>query len=295
MGVGAVLHRRRRDPLGQEAHARRRGGRPERHAARRPTPRTATWPSRTSLDGDAESSGFVQCKMIRRTLIGALAADRRCPPSCCSGPRPDCPARKLRHTIWTKGTRIVTDADAARRFGPRTSPSAAWSPCVPETLAKHRGGRGHPERPRRRPPVILVRHAAGGDPARSRATDWDYQGILALLQDLHARGLPDRACTSSRPTTCSARATSRRSTWPTPARSSSGRRPGRCPSCAITVDDEGYLVAAERLHRARRPELLGARMSTTRAAVEPRRPAPPRRPVRRRRAGRHQQVPDAAT
>ncbi len=37
------------------------------------------------------------------------------------------------------------------------------------------------------------------------------------------------------------------------------------PQLPITVDDEGYLVGQERLPRARRAELLGARMSTTSA------------------------------
>ena len=50
-------------------------------------------------------------------------------------------------------------------------------------------------------------------------------------------------CGSSRRTTCSAPATSRRSTWPTTARSSSDPPPVRCPSCPSCVDGEGYLVA----------------------------------------------------
>ena len=118
-------------------------------------------------------------------------------------------------------------------------------------------------------------------------------------------------CTSSRRTTCCARATSRSSTWPTAPRSSSARPRVRCRSCR-SRRRRGLPRRAERLHRTRRPELLGASLSTAtgtatetprrrrRATEAPRRPLHRRdrelhrrahQPLRRRQGARPQDLP----
>jgi hypothetical protein len=103
-------------------------------------------------------------------------------------------------------------------------------------------------RPRPRPPSCSC---ASIRPS-SRTTSWAEGPRLGLhrASSPTPRSAPTSgarsACTSSRPTTCSARATSRPSTSPDDCEVIFGPAKRPLPQLKITVDDEGYLVAASR-------------------------------------------------
>ncbi len=94
------------------------------------------------------------------------------------------------------------------------------------------------------------------------------RGHRRVLQDLHPRRLPDQPVRAAdAPRAVPVPPVDLRPVRRRPGHLRPGR-PRRCRSCRSASNDEGYLVALERLHRARRPELLGARMSATTSATD---------------------------
>ena len=181
----------------------------------------------------------------------AARRGRRCSASSRSSPLRDLgplPGDKLNHTVWKKGMRVVQDVDGTpikpedmeigqlvngepgdllRGEATASRSTRASSSSSPEGQGR---GRHRPDAARRHHPV--ARAARTGASTASSATPRSAPTSAARSR-----------CGSSRPTTCSAPATSRPSTWPTTARSSSVRPPAHLPQLPLAVDDEGYLIA----------------------------------------------------
>ena len=180
------------------------------------------------------------------------------------------PRTRCGHTLWEEGIRIVTDpARSGRAAGGRAGRRSGHGD--PGEPAGGRGGDRHPER------AGQGRRSSWSGWTRTRSSPSRADGETGTTRasspsPRSARTSAARSrCTSSARTTCSARATSRRSTWPTAGNVVFGPAARSLPQLPITVDAEGYLVAQQRLPRAGRTELLGARMSTdrTRPAARP--------------------------
>ncbi len=133
-----------------------------------------------------ESSGFGQYKLIRRTLLGALGATPlfAVPLLKDLGPMP---GTTLRHTLWAKGVRIVTDVSLSP-IRPEDIPFGGLVSCVPENLAAVEEASGTLDA-RAKVPVVLVRMR----PEEIRAQqgkNWDYQGILCYSKICTHVGCP---------------------------------------------------------------------------------------------------------
>ncbi len=183
----------------------RRGPAPAARLGRRP----ARPPSTILKEGAAESG------LGRRPLIRQHARSARSPWS----PLPvvvllpatsaRCPGNDaVARRSGSKGTRLVTRPATAARSRPSDVHDRLGRP---HPARGPRQGARRRSRRRPRPPSCCC----GSTPTSSDAevaAGLGLRGHRRLLQDLHPRRLPGRPCTSSRPTTCSARATSRRST-----------------------------------------------------------------------------------
>jgi ubiquinol-cytochrome c reductase iron-sulfur subunit len=185
-----------------------------------------------------ESSGFGQYKMIRRTLIGALASTPlfAVPLFKDLGPMPE---SDLRHTLWAKGVRIVSDV-SLNPIKPSDIPFGGLVSCVPETLKKVEEDTGNLDA-RAKVPVVLVRMR----PEEIRAQqgkNWDYEGILCYSKICTHVGCP------------TALYDQKKHTLLCPCHQSTfdladaghvvfGPAARSMPQLAITVDADGYLVA----------------------------------------------------
>jgi len=190
------------------------------------------------FNAGVESSGFGQYKLIRRTLIGALAATPlfAVPLLKDLGPMP---ATLLRYTIWAKGVRIVTDVSLAP-IKPEDIPFGGLVSCVPANLAAVEKATGTLNA-RAKVPVVLVRLRP--EEIRSQqGKNWDYQGILCYSKICTHVGCPTALYDQkSHHLLCPCHqstfdlADSGHVVFGPAARS--------MPQLAITVDAEGYLVA----------------------------------------------------
>jgi len=192
----------------------------------------------SQFNAGVESSGFGQYKMIRRTLIGALAATPlfAVPLLKDLGPMP---GDKLRHTLWAKGVRIVSDV-SLNPIKPEDIPFGGLVSCVPATLAQVEQDTGNLNA-RAQAPVVLVRMR----PEEIRAQqgkNWDYQGILCYSKICTHVGCPTALydkrthhllCPCHQSTFDLADA----------GHVIFGPAARSMPQLAITVDAEGYLVA----------------------------------------------------
>ena len=195
-------------------------------------------PSPTSSEG-AKESGARPAQADPQHAVRRAGPGRRSPASCCCATSARCPATQL----------------PPHACGPRASCSSTSTtpePLRPEdvavgslTFAKPEGLDESTTRTSRRD-----RQGRPDDrPAASRRTSrTSASGLVATRASSPSRrsaptSAARSACTSSRRTTCSARATSRPSTSPTAPGSSSARPVTPCRSCAISVNDEGYLEA----------------------------------------------------
>ena len=192
----------------------------------------------THFNEGVEDSGFGQYKLIRRTLIGALAATPlfAVPLLKDLGPMP---GNKLRHTLWDKGIRIVSDV-TLNPLKPSDIPFGGLVSCVPENLEKVEAETGNLNA-RGKVPVVLVRLR----PEEIRAQqgpNWDYQGILCYSKICTHVGCP------------TALYDQKAHTLLCPCHQSTfdladaghvifGPAARSMPQLAITVDSEGYLVA----------------------------------------------------
>lgn len=185
-----------------------------------------------------EASGFGEYKLIRRTLLGAMALF----------PLPllvflrdlgPMPGTKLRETIWEKDIALVTDA-TYRKIRPEDIPVGGLVNAVPENLLEVEEHEGNLNQ-RGKASIILVRI----DPANivsQQGEGWDYQGIVAYSKICTHVGCP---ISLYQQRTHHLLCPCHQSTFDL---SDSGNvvfgpAARRMPQLPITIDAEGYLVA----------------------------------------------------
>jgi ubiquinol-cytochrome c reductase iron-sulfur subunit len=188
--------------------------------------------------GGTEDSGFLRFKMIRRTLIGALALSPlfALPLLKDLGPMP---GNKLRYTIWAKGVRIVSDVSLLP-IKPEDIPFGGLVSCVPANLQKVEEETGTLDA-RAKVPVILVRIRP--EEIRSQqGANWDYQGILCYSKICTHVGCPTALYQQK---THHLLCPCHQSTFDLADSGNVifGPAARHMPQLAITVDAEGYLVA----------------------------------------------------
>ena len=244
-------HRHRRRALVQGAHGRTRVRRdpPRARAARDATRAKAV----EVFTLGNEESGFGRRKLIRNTLIGALVRLPAARPSCCSAtsPRPPTRSTLLNHTHVEEGH--------APRARPDRHPDQASDVTlgsvfhvIPEGL---NDVEDHLER-RPRPPCC----SCASSPKTSRLAGprgLGYDGIVAYSKICTHVGCPVALYEQqTHHLLCPCHQSQFDITHEAEVIFGPAKRP--LPQLPITVDAEGYLVAQQRLHRTRRPELLGA-------------------------------------
>jgi ubiquinol-cytochrome c reductase iron-sulfur subunit len=185
-----------------------------------------------------DESGFVERKLVRRTLIGALALfpiplivllKDMGPP----------PGNSLRVTIWQKGTRILVDV-TGQPIKPQDMSIGTLVSASPEGLDKVQEIEGD-QNARAKASIILVRMRP--DEIKSQqGANWDYQGILAFSKICTHVGCPI-ALYQQR--THALLCPCHQSTFDL---SDSGNvifgpAARQMPQLPITVDDQGFLVA----------------------------------------------------
>ncbi len=186
----------------------------------------------------AAESGFGEHKLIRRTLLGALALlpiplvvllrDL--------GPMPN---TRLRNTIWKKDVHLVTDA-TYQKIKASDIPIGGLINAVPENLLEIEESEGNLNQ-RGKASIILVRM----DPAEilgQQGENWDYEGILAFSKICTHVGCP---ISLYQQRTHHLLCPCHQSTFDLANKGNVifGPAARRMPQLAITVDAEGYLVA----------------------------------------------------
>lgn len=192
----------------------------------------------SSFKRGAAESGFKERKIIRRSLLGALALFP-VPLVVLLRDLGPLPGTRLRETIWEEGIHLVTDA-TYRKIKASDIPLGGLINAVPENLLEIE----HEEEnlnQRGKASIIVVRM----DPAdivSQQGQDWDYQGVLAFSKICTHLGCPTSLYQQR---THHLLCPCHQSTFDL---SDSGYvvfgpAARRMPQLAITVDAEGYLVA----------------------------------------------------
>ena len=222
------------------------------HARSRRGPRRRR---RRRLARAARQSGFGRRPLIKYTL-GRRA--RRCSPlpagPAAVGDLGPLPGDELStHHVDARALRLVARPGAARRSRPPTSPSARSSTSCPrastsaERRARAEGQGRRAARCASTPSDIKV----------AKERDWGYQGIVAYSKICTHVGCPVGLYEQqTHHLLCPCHQSTFDVTDDCKVIFGPAERP--LPQLPITVDAEGYLVAQQRLRRARRPELLGA-------------------------------------
>ena len=185
-----------------------------------------------------DESGFAERKVVRRTLIGALALfpvpfivflKDMGPP----------PGDSLDHTIWRKGSRIVVDV-TGQPIKPQDLANGTLVSATPEDLDKVQEIEGN-QNARAKASIILVRMRP--EEIRSQqGKGWDYQGILAFSKICTHVGCPI-ALYQQR--THALLCPCHQSTFDLAdsGKVIFGPAAREMPQLPITVDEQGYLVA----------------------------------------------------
>jgi ubiquinol-cytochrome c reductase iron-sulfur subunit len=189
----------------------------------------------------AEGSGFGSRKIIRRSLIGAMALFPIPLLVILRGLGPKVmDPQVLGKTIWKRGELIVTDP-TQRKLRPEDIPVGGLVNAVPEGLREVEELAGNLNA-RAKAGVILVRMAPGE--IRSQQGDgWDYQGILAFSKICTHVGCP---ISLYQQRTHHLLCPCHQSTFDLADAGSVVFGPARreLPQLPITVNAEGFLVAA---------------------------------------------------
>jgi len=188
----------------------------------------------------AAESGFAQRRLVRRTLLGALVLfpvplivflkDMGPPPGV-----------SLRETVWKKGDRILVDI-TLQPVRPEQLEVGTLVSASPQGLDKIEEAE-HNQNARAKASIILVRMRP--EEIRSQqGSNWDYQGILAFSKICTHVGCPI-ALYQQR--THHLLCPCHQSTFDLADSGAVvfGPAARRMPQLPITVDEEGYLVAAD--------------------------------------------------
>ncbi len=185
-------------------------------------------------------SGFAERKLVRRTLIGALALFP-IPLIVLLKDMGPLPGTVLRETVWKKGDRIVVDV-TLQPIRPEDLRVGTLVSASPEGLTELQEEQGT-QNARAKASIILVRMRP--EEIRSQQDDtWDYNGILAFSKICTHVGCPI-ALYQQR--THHLLCPCHQSTFDLADSGNVvfGPAARRMPQLPITVDDEGYLVAAD--------------------------------------------------
>jgi ubiquinol-cytochrome c reductase iron-sulfur subunit len=188
-------------------------------------------------EGGAES-GLGQRKMLRRSLIGAMALFPLplIVPLLDMGPRPK---GQMNETLWTAGMAIVVDV-TYQKIRPEDIPVGGLVDAVPANLQTVEETT-HSLNERAKAAIILVRMKP--DEIRSQqGAGWDYEGILAYSKICTHVGCPTSLYERrSHHLLCPCH----QSTFDLADSGNVvfGPAARRMPQLAITVDSDGYLVA----------------------------------------------------
>jgi ubiquinol-cytochrome c reductase iron-sulfur subunit len=193
---------------------------------------------RASLQRGTSESGFRERKIIRRSLLGALALFP-VPLIVLLRDLGPLPGTRLRETIWDKGIHLVTDA-TYKKIKASDIPIGGLINAVPDNLLEVEHEE-HNLNQRGKASIIIVRM----DPAdivSQQGESWDYQGVLAFSKICTHLGCPTSLYQQR---THHLLCPCHQSTFDL---SDSGNvvfgpAARRMPQLAITVDAEGYLVA----------------------------------------------------
>lgn len=185
-------------------------------------------------------SGFAERKLVRRTLIGALALFP-VPLIVLLKDMGPMPGTVLRETVWKKGDRIVVDV-TLQPIRPEDLRVGTLVSASPEGLTELQEEQGT-QNARAKASIILVRMRP--EEIRSQQNDgWDFNGILAFSKICTHVGCPI-ALYQQR--THHLLCPCHQSTFDLADSGNVvfGPAARRMPQLPITVDDEGYLVAAD--------------------------------------------------
>jgi len=200
------------------------------------------------FDAGAVDSGFGQRRIIRRTLIAAMALfpiplvvilrDLWVTP-----PDSPTPSALLKETIWTKGERIVTDG-SYQPIRPEDIPVGGLVNVVPASLLEVEETEGNLNARAKASSIIVrmrpeeIRSQQGGTPEEP----WDYQGILVFSKICTHVGCP---ISLYQKRTHQLLCPCHQSTFDLAdsAKVVFGPAARPMPQLAVTVDSEGYLVA----------------------------------------------------
>ena len=217
----------------------------------RRSPRPRHDPASSVAEQDAVETSFARgggAEMVRRSFLvrmlalagGALGIAALFPINSL-GPHP---GDTLNHTSWSKGSRLVTEDGQPVRLGALAVDGVLT--VFPE---------GHTDDAEAQTLLINIGDAPQVVPAGP--PDLVGVGLRRLLEGVHPRRLPRRSVPLDEPPAALPLP-------PVDLRRARGVPPGlragghaRCPSCPLAVDDSGLSRGPERLHRARRPRLLG--------------------------------------
>jgi ubiquinol-cytochrome c reductase iron-sulfur subunit len=188
-------------------------------------------------------SGFVERKIVRRTLIGALALFP-IPLVVLLKDMGPLPGTSLRNTIWTKGTRIVVDV-TGQPIKPEELAIGTLVSAQPANLDEVQAVDGN-QNERAKASIILVRMRPE-EIKSQQGQNWDYQGILAFSKICTHVGCPIALYQQ------------RQHALLCPCHQSTfdlsdsgnvifGPAHRRMPQLPITIDSDGYLVAQSDFH-----------------------------------------------
>ena len=221
------------------------------------SPETQAAAAKVFSDSD-EESGFTRRSVIRNSLIGALIAFPLPAVVLFRGfaPQDQLPVELLSHTMWAKGTRLALDPSGVPIKAADVTIGSAFH-IIPEGLAELEHGKLEEKA---KAAVLLMRLEPSELNQAPDRESWSYDGIVAYSKICTHVGCPV-ALYEQHTHHLLCPATSRSSTWRTTARSSSAR-PSVPSAAADRRRRRGLPHRAERLHRTRRSELLGAQLST---------------------------------
>ena len=207
-------------------------------------------------------SGFAERKIVRRTLIGALALFP-IPLIVVLKDMGPLPFDALNHTIWRKGSRIVVDV-TGKPLRPEDLAIGTLVSASPEDLDEVQEAEGN-QNARAKASIILVRMRPSDIKSQQNPAGqtWAYDGIVAYSKICTHVGCPV-ALYEQRPPPAlpvppvDVRRGRRR------ARSIFGPAARPLPQLPITVDDEGYLIAQSDFTEPVGPSFWERRMTTQR-------------------------------
>jgi ubiquinol-cytochrome c reductase iron-sulfur subunit len=193
---------------------------------------------RASLQRGTSESGFRERKIIRRSLLGALALFP-VPLIVLLRDLGPLPGTRLRETIWDEGIHLVTDA-TYKKIKASDIPIGGLINAVPDNLLEVEHEE-HNLNQRGKASIIIVRM----DPAdivSQQGESWDYQGVLAFSKICTHLGCPTSLYQQrNHHLLCPCH----QSTFDLADSGNVvfGPAARRMPQLAITVDAEGYLIA----------------------------------------------------